>query len=514
MVQEEKPKKKNKLLIILIIVLVLGAVGFGAYKFFFKGGNSTKGDLVVITLKDSNGSSKTISVDSEGTFDSLPTPVREGYTFDGWYTKEVGGAVVTASTTYKTVDVTTLYAHWTPRQYKITFVLGNGESNVVLEQAYGTKIVAPTGFTKANSTFDGWSEEVPETVPANDMTFTAKWKVSSYTVNFNSNGGTACNSRSVTYGSTYGDLPVPSRTGYQFQGWYFDNGSYNSQVTSASQVSITGDITVYAKWVPNTYTVYYSSDGKIVGNKKVTYGEVFGDLLPMTSSNFYEFQGWYFDNETFKNRVTIETKVTITSDVTLYAKWKCMGTIIVDNEVISKKPMIYLYPTHKSRVTVKLGYPGKLTTTYPKYGNGWTVDAYSDGTIKYNNRTYYGLYWEGINTTAKMHNEGFVVAGKDTAKFLEEKLKILGLTDREANEFIIYWLPQMEHNKYNYVYFETKKEIDNEMPLMVSPIPNSVIRVMMDTKPLDKKISLKEQKLTSPVRTGFTVVEWGGTIVE
>ena len=60
----------------------------------------------------------------------------------------------------------------------------------------------------------------------------------------------------------------------------------------------------------------------------------------------------------------------------------------------------------------------------------------------------------------------------------------------------------------------TKKEIDNEMPLMVSPIPNSVIRVMMDTKPLDKKISLKEQKLTSPVRTGFTVVEWGGTIVE
>ena len=437
MVQEEKPKKKNKLLVILIIVLVLGTVGFGAYKFFFKGDNSTKGDLVVITLKDSSGSSKTISVNSEGTFESLPTPVREGYTFDGWYTKEVGGAVVTASTTYKTVDATTLYAHWTPKQYKITFVLGNGESDVVLEQAYGTKIVAPTGFTKANSTFDGWSEEVPETVPAKNLTFTAKWKVSLYTVNFNSNGGTACNSRSVTYGSTYGDLPVPSRTGYQFQ-------------------------------------------------------------------------GWYFDNETFNNRVTIETKVTITSDVTLYAKWeKCTGTI---GQV--EKPMIYLYPTHKSRVTVKLGYPGKLTTTYPKYGNGWTVDAYSDGTIKYNNRTYYGLYWEGIKTTAKAHNEGFVVAGKDTAKFLEEKLRILGLTDREANEFIIYWLPRMEHNKYNYIYFETKKEIDKEMPLMVSPTPNSVIRVMMDTKPLDKKISLKEQKLTSPIRTGFTVVEWGGTVIE
>ena len=248
MVQEEKPKKKNKLLVILIIVLVLGTVGFGAYKFFFKGDNSTKGDLVVITLKDSSGSSKTISVNSEGTFESLPTPVREGYTFDGWYTQEVGGTVVTSVTLYKSVNANVLYAHWTPNKYKITFVLDNGSENIVLEQAYGTKIVAPTGFTKANSTFNGWSEEIPETVPARDMTFTAMWTMKTYTVYFNSNGGSGVNNKSVTYGSTYGELPVPSKNRYQFQGWYFDNGSFNNQVISASQVNITGDVTLYAKW--------------------------------------------------------------------------------------------------------------------------------------------------------------------------------------------------------------------------------------------------------------------------
>lgn len=112
-----------------------------------------------------------------------------------------------------------------------------------------------------------------------------------------------------------------------------------------------------------------------------------------------------------------------------------------------------------------------------------------------------------------MHDEGFVVAGSDIASFLEEKLAILGLTAKEANEFIIYWLPKMEHNKFNYIYFETASEIEDNMPLKVTPTPDSIIRIMMDTKPLDEKITIPEQQLTSPIRTGFTVVEWGGTII-
>ena len=242
---EDKKNNGKKILIILGIILVVCALGFGIYKAFSNNGST--GNMVAITLNDGTGI-KTININSNGTYVNLDSPVREGYTFDGWYTQEVGGTVVTSVTLYKSVNANVLYAHWTPNKYKITFVLDNGSENIVLEQAYGTKIVAPTGFTKANSTFNGWSEEIPETVPARDMTFTAMWTMKTYTVYFNSNGGSGVNNKSVTYGSTYGELPVPSKNRYQFQGWYFDNGSFNNQVISASQVNITGDVTLYAKW--------------------------------------------------------------------------------------------------------------------------------------------------------------------------------------------------------------------------------------------------------------------------
>lgn len=120
---------------------------------------------------------------------------------------------------------------------------------------------------------------------------------------------------------------------------------------------------------------------------------------------------------------------------------------------VAKKPLIYLYPTEDMRVSVKLGNPSKLTSTYPTYEGGWNVLAKKDGTLINNGRSYYGLYWEGANYVAKQNDEGFVVAGKDSAKFLEEKLAQLGLTEREANEMIIYWLPQLEKNAYELYSF-------------------------------------------------------------
>ena len=130
------------------------------------------------------------------------------------------------------------------------------------------------------------------------------------------------------------------------------------------------------------------------------------------------------------------------------------------------------------------------------------------------NREYYGLYWEGKDHHRKIKEEGFIIPREQTSTFLEEKLKVLGLTDQEANEFIIYWLPKLETNEYNYIYFETKQEIDNYMPLEISPQPDSIIRVFMDYKPLNKKIKVKEQSLTTQDRNGFTVVEWGGSIIQ
>ena len=181
---------------------------------------------------------------------------------------------------------------------------------------------------------------------------------------------------------------------------------------------------------------------------------------------------------------------------------------------VAKKPLIYLYPTEDMRVSVKLGNPSKLTSTYPAYDGGWNVLAKKDGTLINNGRSYYGLYWEGANYTAKQSDEGFVVAGKDSAKFLEEKLAQLGLTEREANEMIIYWLPQLEKNAYNYIRFDLNDVMDEYMPLNVSPKPNTTIRVMMVFKPLEKSVVVHEQKLSTPERKGFVVVEWGGSEIK
>ena len=184
------------------------------------------------------------------------------------------------------------------------------------------------------------------------------------------------------------------------------------------------------------------------------------------------------------------------------------------------KPIIYIYPEQETIVNAKLGNPENLTCTYPKYDEdeGWKVKANPNGDLQEieTGRNLYALYWEGIGTKVYDYSnpkEGFIVEGENTAEFLEEKLEILGLNDREKEEFIVYWLPQMEKNKYNYIRFETKDEIEEEMPLEIEPKPDTVIRVLMDWKALDEKIEIKEQKLESVQRNGYTVVEWGGSII-
>lgn len=185
------------------------------------------------------------------------------------------------------------------------------------------------------------------------------------------------------------------------------------------------------------------------------------------------------------------------------------------NPNIDYKPLIYLYPTVDTKVNVKFGRSEALTSTYPKYKDSWNVLAKPDGElIDDKGRTFYGLYWEGYNTIDVTFEDGFVVGRDNLIPFLEEKLSILGLTEREANEFIIYWLPKLEENEYNLIRFESIDKINKDMPLIINPKPDTVIRILMEYKKADKDTKVKTQALVTPVRKGFTVVEWGGTIVK
>ena len=178
------------------------------------------------------------------------------------------------------------------------------------------------------------------------------------------------------------------------------------------------------------------------------------------------------------------------------------------------KPIIYLYPTETTNVSVKLDNPDLITTSYPKYQNGWNVIAEPNGNLTEieTGKKLYALYWEGKNVKpASNFNSGWCVKGEDVANFLEEKLNLLGLNDREAEEFIIYWLPKLESNTYNLIRFKAKEEIDTYMPLTITPQPDSIIRVVMEFKGVKQYKELKPQEITTPERNGFVVVEWGGT---
>lgn len=185
-----------------------------------------------------------------------------------------------------------------------------------------------------------------------------------------------------------------------------------------------------------------------------------------------------------------------------------------NDEYYELKPMIYLYPKEETLVTVKLINEEKLTVTYPKYEGEWTVLAKPNGDLfdTKTNKYLYGLYWEGLDTiTTGIQDYGFVVKGEDSISFLEEKLELLGLNQRESNEFIVYWLPKLEKNNYNYIRFSTIEEINKNMPIEISPKPDSIIRINMEYKKLNNPINIKEQELISTERNGFVVVEWGGT---
>ena len=188
---------------------------------------------------------------------------------------------------------------------------------------------------------------------------------------------------------------------------------------------------------------------------------------------------------------------------TLTAAFALGLTACVQQESAVEKPVIYLYPEQETTVSVSLDYAGTLTATYPAYENGWTVTAEPDGT----------LYDESGNEYSYLFSKGFCVAGADTADFLREKLAEIGLTPREYNEFIVYWLPKMQDNPYNLISFQSEAYTD-VAKLDIDPTPDSVLRVFMAWKPLGRPQTIEPQTFTPFARDGFTVVEWGGCEVK
>ena len=207
-----------------------------------------------------------ITVTYDSVYSGLPTPEREGHNFNGWYTAQTDGTLISNDTKVTATSNHTLYAHWTASSYAVDLNLGGGAINSgnVTSYTYGVGATLPTDITRVGYTFGGWFDNADfdgEAVTNIDATATgaktyyAKWDANSYNVIFNANGGTVdLESITVTYDGTYGELPVPQRVGHNFAGWYTDAVSGN-KVESSMTVLITTDQTLYAHWTKIIYNV-------------------------------------------------------------------------------------------------------------------------------------------------------------------------------------------------------------------------------------------------------------------
>ena len=182
---------------------------------------------------------------------------------------------------------------------------------------------------------------------------------------------------------------------------------------------------------------------------------------------------------------------------------------------IKKKPVIYLYPEKEMDISVQLKINDKdneLTTIYPKFNgenNTWNVLAKPNGVIKLGNKTYPYLFWEANSYFTEEMKEGFIVKDENAENFLEEKLKLLGLNDKESTDFITFWLPVLLRNKLSLCNFQSEQFFNN-FKLNVNPKPDTMIRIFLTIKKIDYPIEIKEQKLEKNERKGYTLIEWGG----
>jgi hypothetical protein len=183
--------------------------------------------------------------------------------------------------------------------------------------------------------------------------------------------------------------------------------------------------------------------------------------------------------------------------------------------VYMAEPVIYLYPTAALKVHVEAKPRYSIKASIPRYRSGWDVSALPSGELTgvIDRKTYSYLFWEGLSSISPMRQEGFVIPQAEVARFFEWILPRLGLNERESKDFQEAWLPRFHDAPYYFITFLPRETIDRLAPLVVTPKPDAVIRVLMDFRPLRARESITAPDLPAPpARRGFTVVEWGGLL--
>jgi hypothetical protein len=176
------------------------------------------------------------------------------------------------------------------------------------------------------------------------------------------------------------------------------------------------------------------------------------------------------------------------------------------------KPVIYLYPEEPTDITVRI--QANLSVSEPAYDNGWHVIAYPDGTLITEDGTAYPyLFWEGLGSRYASPKDYWVIKQGEVETFLLETLTKLGLNKKETADFMEFWLPRMQEAPYYKIGFHGTRAMNLIAPLSFSVQPDMTLRILMDYEPLETALPAHPPTLPpTPVRRGFSVIEWGGVL--
>ena len=224
---------------------------------------------------DTNGGSGIAPITQDyGTEITTPdNPTRKGYTFKGW-DKEIPKTMPAENITVK--------AQWEINQYTITFDTNGGSEIAPITQDYGTEITAPDNPTRKGYTFKGWDKEIPETMPAENITVKAQWEINQYTITFDTNGGSEIAPITQDYGTKITTPDNPTRKGYTFKGW-------DKEIPKTMPAE---NITVKAQWEINQYTITFDTNG---GSEIAPITQDYGTEITAPANptrKGYTFKGW------------------------------------------------------------------------------------------------------------------------------------------------------------------------------------------------------------------------------
>ena len=244
---------------------------------------------------DTNGGSDIAPITQDyGTKITTPdNPTRKGYTFKGW-DKEIPETMPAENITVK--------AQWEINQYTITFDTNGGSEIAPITQDYGTEITAPDNPTRKGYTFKGWDKEIPETMPAENITVKAQWKINQYTITFDTNGGSEIAPITQDYGTEITAPDSPTRKGYTFKGW-------DKEIPETMPAE---NITVKAQWEINQYTITFDTNG---GSEIAPITQDYGTEITAPDNptrKGYTFKGW--------DKEIPETMPA--ENITITARWK------------------------------------------------------------------------------------------------------------------------------------------------------------------------------------------------